>query len=56
MAPISTLKQRVARYVGLLHIVVAHPLQCGRGWDGAPFKNARFLDTSDLWGRSYGPG
>ena len=42
MAPISTLKQRVARYVGLLHIVVAHPLQCGRGVGWGPVQKRPF--------------
>ena len=27
----------------------------GEWWVSNPFKNARFLDTSDLWGRSNGP-
>ena len=53
----AAVEQRLAALVGrqlLLHIVVAHPSQSGRGWDGEPFKNARLLDKMIVIPVTYG--
>ena len=53
----AAVQQRLAALVGrqlLLHIVVAHPSQSGRGWVGEPFKNARLLDKMTVIPVTYG--